>query len=61
MAPCQYPIAQTPPLGYQGCLTACDKRFIFFHHKRYPAEMGAPEIEAFLTHLAVKENVAAST
>ncbi|ABU58932.1 integron integrase [Roseiflexus castenholzii] len=37
------------------------KRFIFFHNKRHPAEMGAPEIEAFLTRLAVKENVAAST
>jgi site-specific recombinase XerD len=37
------------------------KRYIFFHDKRHPAEMGAPEVEAFLTHLAVKENVAAST
>jgi integron integrase len=37
------------------------KRYIVFHNKRHPAEMGAPEIEAFLTHLAVKENVAAST
>ncbi|RMD59574.1 integron integrase [Candidatus Parcubacteria bacterium] len=37
------------------------KRFIFFHNKRHPREMGAPEIEAFLTHLAVNENVAAST
>ncbi|MBI1880119.1 MAG: integron integrase [Chloroflexi bacterium] len=37
------------------------KRFILFHHKRHPQEMGIPEIEAFLTHLAVRENVAAST
>jgi integron integrase len=37
------------------------KRYIVFHNKRHPAEMGAPEIEAFLTHLAVKETVAAST
>jgi integron integrase len=37
------------------------KRFILFHHKRHPKEMGLPEIEAFLTHLAVHENVAAST
>jgi integron integrase len=37
------------------------KRYIFFHDKRHPAEMGAHEVEAFLTHLAVKENVAAST
>ena len=31
------------------------KRFIFFHHKRRPNELGEPEIEAFLTHLAVEE------
>ncbi len=37
------------------------RRFILFHNKRHPAEMGAAEINAFLTHLAVKENVAAST
>jgi integron integrase len=37
------------------------KRYILFHDKRLPTEMGAPEVEAFLTHLAVKENVAAST
>jgi integron integrase len=37
------------------------RRFILFHHKRHPQEMGAQEIEAFLTHLAVHENVAAST
>ncbi len=28
------------------------KRYILFHNKRHPAEMGAAEIEAFLTHLA---------
>ena len=37
------------------------KRFILFHNKRHPAEMGVPEIEAFLTHLSQEENVAAST
>ncbi|MDO8310993.1 MAG: phage integrase N-terminal SAM-like domain-containing protein [Sideroxyarcus sp.] len=37
------------------------KRFIFFHGKRHPKEMGAAEVEAFLTHLAVEGNVAAST
>jgi integron integrase len=37
------------------------KRYIFFHDVRHPAEMGTAEVEAFLTHLAVKENVAAST
>jgi len=36
-------------------------RFIRFHHKRHPQEMGSPEIEAFLTHLAVEKNVSAST
>ena len=37
------------------------KRSIRFHHYRHPAEMGAVEIEAFLTHLAVKRDVSAST
>lgn len=37
------------------------KRYIFFHHVRHPAEMAEPEINAFLTHLAVKEKVSAST
>ncbi len=37
------------------------KRYIYFHGVRHPAEMGAPEIQAFLTHLAVDQNVAAST
>lgn len=36
------------------------KRFVLFHGKRHPAEMGEPEINAFLTHLAVKEKVGAS-
>jgi integron integrase len=37
------------------------KRFIFFHGKRHPLEMGADQINAFLTHLAVEGHVAAST
>lgn len=37
------------------------KRFIIFHQKRHPEGMGKDEIEAFLTHLAVEGNVAAST
>ncbi|GHU36637.1 integron integrase [Betaproteobacteria bacterium] len=37
------------------------RRFILFHQKRHPAEMGAAEVEAFLTHLAVQGNVAAAT
>jgi hypothetical protein len=35
-------------------------RFIVFHNKRHPKEMGPPEIEAFLTHLAVQRRMAAS-
>jgi integron integrase len=37
------------------------KRYIFFHGKRHPNEMGAAEIEVFLTHLAVQQQVASST
>ena len=37
------------------------KRFIHFHGKRHPAELSAPEVEAFLTHLAVVRNVSAAT
>jgi len=37
------------------------KRFILFHGKRHPADMGSSEIEAFLTHLAVDGQVSAST
>lgn len=37
------------------------KRFIYFHNKRHPYEMGAPEIESFLTYLAAKRKVSAST
>jgi len=37
------------------------KRYIYFHGIRHPAEMGALEVQAFLTHLAVDQNVAAST
>jgi integron integrase len=37
------------------------KRFIFFHKVRHPKEMAESEINAFLTHLAVKLKVSAST
>jgi integron integrase len=37
------------------------RRFIVFHDKRHPAEMGAPEVTKFLTSLAVDGHVAAST
>jgi len=41
----------------------CDwiRRYVYFHRVRNPAEMSEPEINAFLTHLAVKEKVSAST
>lgn len=37
------------------------KRYILFHKKRHPGEMGDEEIRAFLIYLAEKEQVAAST
>ncbi|RXZ43905.1 integron integrase [Crenobacter cavernae] len=37
------------------------KRFIHFHDKRHPIDMGGPEVERFLTHLAVDGQVSAST
>lgn len=35
--------------------------FIVFHGKRHPSSMGDTEVEAFLTHLVLKRNVAAQT
>ena len=37
------------------------RRYIIFHHKRHPKDMGAREINAYLSHLANRENVAPST
>jgi integron integrase len=37
------------------------RRFIYFHKKRHPAELGKEEITAFLSHLATHKNVTAST
>jgi integron integrase len=37
------------------------KRFVLFHRKRHPGDMGAPEVEQFLTALAVNSKVSAST
>ncbi len=37
------------------------RRFIRFHRLRHPLELGVPEVEAFLSHLAVEGRVAAST
>ena len=37
------------------------KRYIYFHDKTHPKDLGAQDVEAFLTHLAVVGKVAAST
>jgi integron integrase len=37
------------------------RRFILFHQKRHPQDMGAEEVRTFLSHLAVHDHVAAST
>lgn len=37
------------------------RRFILFHSKRHPREMGAAEVGAFLTHLAVERRVSPNT
>ena len=37
------------------------KRYIFFHQKRHPRAMGALEVQAFLSDLAVNQKVSAST
>jgi integron integrase len=37
------------------------RRYILFHNKRHPKDMGPDEIQAFITHLATQRNVSAST
>ncbi|NJN03838.1 MAG: integron integrase, partial [Leptolyngbyaceae cyanobacterium RM1_1_2] len=37
------------------------RRYILFHNKQHPKDMGGAEVEAFLTHLAVEGRVSAST
>src|SRR5262245_48469854 len=37
------------------------RRFILFHGKKHPKEMGAPEVIAFLSHLAVEDHVGPAT
>ncbi len=44
----------------QSCV-AWIRRYILFHNKRHPQEMGHIEIESFLTYLAVNREVASST
>jgi len=37
------------------------KRYILFHNKRHPTQMGEKEINEFISHLAVNGKVSAST
>ena len=37
------------------------RRYIYFHNKRHPEEMGALDVQKFLSYLAVEQNVSAST
>ena len=37
------------------------RRYILFHNKRHPKDIGSKEIEEFLTHFAINQNVAEST
>jgi integron integrase len=37
------------------------RRYVNFHHRKHPRELGSSDVEAFLTHLAVDEHVSAST
>jgi integron integrase len=48
-------------LATESCYVQWITRFILFHHKRHPRDMGAAEVEQFLTHLAVEGHVSVST
>ena len=45
----------------EACYLHWARQFILFHGKRHPRELGAAEVEQFLTHLAVHGRVSAST
>jgi hypothetical protein len=49
--------SRSPEKSYVGWI----RRYILFHGKRHPAEMGASEVTRFLSSLAVEGRVAAST
>ena len=53
-------LRQFPPRTEEA-YTACTRRFVRFHQLRHPAEMGEPEIKAFLVHLAQDRHLAPST
>lgn len=48
-------------LRTEGCYVQWITRFILFHGKRHPRDMGAAEVVQFLSHLAVQGHVSAST
>lgn len=48
-------------IATEKCYIAWVRRFILFHQKRHPSEMGKSEIEQFLTYLAVSRAVSPST
>jgi hypothetical protein len=53
--------SQTSFPGKPKCSTSCAPRFILFHGKRHPRDLGEQQITEFLTDLAVHRHVAAST
>ncbi len=48
-------------LRTEGAYVDWARRYILFHGKRHPLELGAAEVQSFLTHLAVERKVSAST
>lgn len=48
-------------MGTETAYSGWIKRYIFFHGKRLPGEMGRNEVEAFLTSLVVERNFSAAT
>ena len=58
---CARPTACATAVGDEKSYIGWIRRFILFHGKRHPAEMGAPEVVQFLSSLAVEGRVAAST
>ncbi len=48
-------------LEYENTYLSWIKRFILYHGKRHPVNMGAAEVESFLTYLATQRQVSSST
>jgi hypothetical protein len=48
-------------LRTEAAYVAWVRRFVLFHGKRHPIQMGEPEINVFLSDLAVRQRVGAST